>query len=273
MLAGYGDGDSVNNTGAAVVALGGDTGGHGFVSIQSNGGTGSAGDVLTADGTGNADWQAPTGAGVDAAEDGVVAVSGATEMDFRHGLDVTAPGGGVAQVAVDETELDVIQESLIDAKGDLIAGTANDTAARVAVGTNGQRLSARSTATPGVAWEDVYAYIAFRVVGDLASAYATGSVAGLIEVPYDCTIVGWDLEHDASSTTTIDIKKRAAGGGAAASIVGVGTKPNTSGAQENASTTLTSWATSLSQNDKLYLNVDANSAAKWSTLTLKVKRA
>jgi len=40
----------------------------------------------------------------------------------------------------------------IDAKGDLIAGTAADTFSRIAVGTNGQVLTADSTAATGLAW-------------------------------------------------------------------------------------------------------------------------
>jgi ketopantoate reductase len=40
----------------------------------------------------------------------------------------------------------------IDAKGDLIAGTAADTFSRLAVGTNGQTLVADSTAATGLKW-------------------------------------------------------------------------------------------------------------------------
>ena len=40
----------------------------------------------------------------------------------------------------------------IDAKGDLVAGTAADTFSRLAVGTNGQVLTADSTAATGLAW-------------------------------------------------------------------------------------------------------------------------
>lgn len=50
-----------------------------------------------------------------------------------------------------------IAESLVDAKGDLLAATAADTVARLAVGTNGQVLTADSTATAGVAWADAAA--------------------------------------------------------------------------------------------------------------------
>ena len=45
-----------------------------------------------------------------------------------------------------------ISANIVDAKGDLIAGTAADTVARLAVGTNGQVLTADSTAATGLAW-------------------------------------------------------------------------------------------------------------------------
>ena len=40
----------------------------------------------------------------------------------------------------------------INAKGDLLVGTANDTVSRLAVGTNGYLLSANSSATTGLEW-------------------------------------------------------------------------------------------------------------------------
>jgi hypothetical protein len=45
-----------------------------------------------------------------------------------------------------------IAPTLVDAKGDLIAGTAADTVGRLAVGTNGQLLSAASGETTGLKW-------------------------------------------------------------------------------------------------------------------------
>ena len=45
-----------------------------------------------------------------------------------------------------------IQKSIVDAKGDLIAATAADTVSRLAVGTNGQVLTADSTAATGLKW-------------------------------------------------------------------------------------------------------------------------
>lgn len=55
----------------------------------------------------------------------------------------------LASIAASST---AVSETLIDAKGDLIAGSAADTAARLAVGTNGQVLTADSGETTGVKW-------------------------------------------------------------------------------------------------------------------------
>lgn len=46
----------------------------------------------------------------------------------------------------------VIQNDIVDAKGDIVAATASDAVARVAVGSDGQVLTADSTAGAGVAW-------------------------------------------------------------------------------------------------------------------------
>jgi hypothetical protein len=53
---------------------------------------------------------------------------------------------------VAQDDSNAIQNALVDAKGDLIAATAADTPARLAVGTNGQVLTADSTASTGLAW-------------------------------------------------------------------------------------------------------------------------
>lgn len=58
-----------------------------------------------------------------------------------------------------------IPASLVDAKGDLIAGTAADTVARVAVGGDGTVLTADSTASAGVSW---------AAAGGLANALVNG---------------------------------------------------------------------------------------------------
>jgi hypothetical protein len=53
---------------------------------------------------------------------------------------------------VAQDDSNAIQNAIVDAKGDLIAATAADTPARLAVGTNGQVLTADSTASTGLKW-------------------------------------------------------------------------------------------------------------------------
>lgn len=53
---------------------------------------------------------------------------------------------------MDFTWIAPIPASIIDAKGDLIAGTAADTASRLAVGTDGYLLSADSSTATGLKW-------------------------------------------------------------------------------------------------------------------------
>ena len=48
----------------------------------------------------------------------------------------------------------IITAGVVDAKGDLIVGSADDAVARLGVGSNGQVLTAASGATYGVQWAD-----------------------------------------------------------------------------------------------------------------------
>jgi len=53
---------------------------------------------------------------------------------------------------VTSDDANAIQNAIVDAKGDLISATAADTPARLAVGTNGQVLTADSTTATGLKW-------------------------------------------------------------------------------------------------------------------------
>ena len=58
---------------------------------------------------------------------------------------------------VAQDDSNAIQNAIVDAKGDLIAATGADTPARLAVGTNGQVLTADSTTATGLKWAAVAA--------------------------------------------------------------------------------------------------------------------
>jgi hypothetical protein len=74
-----------------------------------------------------------------------------------------------------------IQLTTIDVKGDLIVGTANDTASRLGVGTNSQILTADSTATTGLKWADAPAGYTAPTLGSttIASGSTVSNVNGL----------------------------------------------------------------------------------------------
>jgi hypothetical protein len=57
---------------------------------------------------------------------------------------------GAAWVSLDDPN--AIQNSIVDAKGDIITATADNTPARLAVGTNGHVLTADSTTSTGLKW-------------------------------------------------------------------------------------------------------------------------
>jgi hypothetical protein len=57
--------------------------------------------------------------------------------------------------AVDTTMQTMVPKSIVDAKGDIIAATADNTPARLAVGTNGQVLTAASGQATGLQWSTI----------------------------------------------------------------------------------------------------------------------
>ena len=73
---------------------------------------------------------------------------------------------------------DTIAASTIDAKGDLLVGTAADTIGRVAVGSNGTYLKANSSATGGVEWSaiDLAAYATAAALEDLEIKNIMGAI-------------------------------------------------------------------------------------------------
>jgi hypothetical protein len=108
--------------------------------------------------TPNFNWPVPTS--TDLVKDGATAIEALG--DSIDGSLVDLKGGTTGQVLsktsgtdmdftwVTTDDANAIQNSIVDAKGDLISATANDTPARLAVGNNGETLVADSSATTGL---------------------------------------------------------------------------------------------------------------------------
>jgi hypothetical protein len=77
---------------------------------------------------------------------------------------------GAAWVSLDDPN--AIQNSIVDAKGDIISATADNTPARLAVGTNGQTLVADSTTSTGLKWATASAGALTKITSATFSAVA-----------------------------------------------------------------------------------------------------
>ena len=71
-------------------------------------------------------------------------------LSYLKDTDVVEVYNGSAWVSSDDPN--AIQNTIVDAKGDLISATAADTPARLAVGTDGQVLTADSSTATGLKW-------------------------------------------------------------------------------------------------------------------------
>lgn len=109
-----------------------------------------------------------------------------TDMDFTW-------------VAQDDSN--AIQNAIVDAKGDLIGATAADTPARLAVGTNGQVLTADSTAATGLKWAAVAAP-AFNGAQVKKTSAQTTTAGGVTTITFDAENYDTNGYHDNSTNNS-----------------------------------------------------------------------
>jgi hypothetical protein len=108
--------------------------------------------------TPNFGWPVPTSS--DLVKNGATAIEGLGDAIDASLLDLKGGTSGQVLAKASGTDMDFswvtdatgIPATILDAKGDIIAATAADTASRLAVGTNGQVLTADSTAATGIKW-------------------------------------------------------------------------------------------------------------------------
>jgi hypothetical protein len=86
-----------------------------------------------------------------AARDAAITSPQEGQACYLKDTDAVLTYSGTAWVGFDDSN--AIQNSIINAKGDLIAGSANDTPAILAAGNNGETLVADSAATTGLRWQ------------------------------------------------------------------------------------------------------------------------
>jgi len=95
---------------------------------------------------------------------------------------INTDANGVMSCGTDATAGSIATDTIWDAKGDLVGGTGADTSARLAVGTNGQVLTADSAETTGMKWSTISGTGDALVSNPLSQFAATTSaeLAGVI---------------------------------------------------------------------------------------------
>lgn len=149
-----------------------------------------------------------------------------------------------------------VRNGLVNAKGDLITATADDTPARLAVGTNGFRLEAASGEATGLKWAADPVCIAVAV-SDETTAITTGTAKVTFRMPWAMTVTAVRASLTTASTSgnpTFDINE----GGTSI----LGTNKLSIDANEKTSTTAAT-ATSISDSalaDDAEITIDIDTA-------------
>jgi hypothetical protein len=208
----------------------------------------------------------------EAASGGVTTLAALTDVDLTglassdilqwNGTDwvpVDMPAGG-GSVATD---------ALWDAAGDLAVGSGANTAARLAIGTDGQKLTSDGTTAT---WEADYAALAFVIDG--GGAAITTGIKGDLEVPFACAIERVTLLADASGSIVVDIWRDSYANypPVDADSITAAAPPTISAATKSQDATLTGWTTTLAAGDILRFNVDSAATVQRLLVSLRVRK-
>lgn len=170
--------------------------------------------------TTNFGWDIPQS--TDLVKDGATAIA-ALGQDIDTAL-VDLKGGTTGQVLAKATNTDLdftwvaqddsnaIQNAIVDAKGDLITATANDTPARLGVGTNGQVLTADSTAATGIKWATPASTAGLTLIKTQSFTTVTSSaVEDVFSSTYEYYKVLIQLTANSAAATHLNWRARVSG--------------------------------------------------------------
>jgi hypothetical protein len=194
--------------------------------------------------------------------------TGATLGDV---LTAVSDGSGGQRAGYAATGVSVaIPATLIDAKGDLIVGTADDTVARLPVGANGAIPIGDTSQTTGIKWAPA-PFAAIAEFGDGVTVPGVGSIA-IITVPAAGTIIQSDIDADASGSAVVNWYRAAAGTPTTFSSIVASAKPTLSSGQSATDSTLTGWTTGIAAGDRLKAVLESVATCKLVSNALTFRR-
>jgi hypothetical protein len=171
-----------------------------------------------------------------------------TRLGIGSNGQVLTVAGGVPTWATSD-DANAIQNAIVDAKGDIVAASAADTPARLAVGTDNQRLVAASGETTGLKYVSDTQNTVIDAEGDLLVGDAADAVQRLA-----IGTTGQVLTVD----TAVDGKIKWAAAGGASTFVGCGVTKSTTQSIANATYTAVTFNTEDYDTDAIHDNVTNN---------------
>jgi len=159
--------------------------------------------------TPNFGWPVPTS--TDLVKDGATAIEALGDSIDASLLDLKGGTSGQVLAKNSNTDMDfvwvaqddsnAIQNSIVDAKGDLITATANDTPARLAVGTNGQVLVADSVAATGIKWATPTSGALTKIASASFTTQSSIVVDNCFTTSYKNYVLMWRMFSSSSGAT------------------------------------------------------------------------
>lgn len=192
-----------------------------------------------------------------------------SRMYYKDEAGVEHEIGVDGHVADPDPHAGYLLESLIDAAGDLLYGSADNTPARLAIGTAAYKLHVASGLP---AWTKDY--VPILIIIDGGGATITTGVKADVYLLENLTVEGWTLLADQSGSIQLDIWQDTYANfpPTVADTITASDKPLISSATKGQDLAPTGWDSTLDAGSSLRINVDSVTTIQRVTLTLHCYR-